>query len=288
MQTSLCFPHGKQHKEGQQAPGWDVITAHKPLCVINNQIAHIVLVLSARSTGRLSQNLYWVGQQEQWQWLMINIFCQQRCFCALINIAPLSQPSCWDLLFQDFDRCALGMIYKLSKPFTIIEQRGKYLQTTTFAEMKPDQRWHPKFWAVETLIHLRLQALIECYNINTADAISRLDIEPVQDEKAKWMMFMKRWCHYTMHSPTTVNQKLLESSLTLVNGQSVSEGYRRFEECKNGLWEILHIVSATNLIIMPKDVENLFSVSYGRLLQVMGALSQIRSHFIFAGLFNLV
>ena len=99
---------------------------------------------------------------------------------------------------------------------------------------------------------------------------------------------MKCWCHYTMHAPTTVNQKLLASSLTLVNGQSVSEGYGRFEECKNGLWEILHIVSATNLIIMPKDVENLFSVSYGRLLQVMGALSQIRSHFIIADMFDLV
>ena len=34
------------------------------------------------------------------------------------------------------------------------------------------------------------------------DAISRLDFSPVQDEKANWMMFMKCWCHYTMHAPT--------------------------------------------------------------------------------------
>jgi len=34
-----------------------------------------------------------------------------------------------------------------------------------------------------------------------ADAISRLDFGPVQDEKAYCMMFMKCWCHYTMHVP---------------------------------------------------------------------------------------
>ena len=35
-----------------------------------------------------------------------------------------------------------------------------------------------------------------------ADAISRLDFGPVQDEKANWMMFTKCWCHYTTHAPT--------------------------------------------------------------------------------------
>ena len=35
-----------------------------------------------------------------------------------------------------------------------------------------------------------------------ADAISRLDFGPVQDEKANWMTFTKCWCHYTMHAPT--------------------------------------------------------------------------------------
>ncbi len=34
-----------------------------------------------------------------------------------------------------------------------------------------------------------------------ANAISGLDIGPVQDEKANWMMFTKCWCHYTMHAP---------------------------------------------------------------------------------------
>jgi hypothetical protein len=35
-----------------------------------------------------------------------------------------------------------------------------------------------------------------------ADAISRLDFGPVQDEKANWMTFMKCWCHYMMHALT--------------------------------------------------------------------------------------
>ena len=33
-----------------------------------------------------------------------------------------------------------------------------------------------------------------------ADAISRLDFGPVQDEKANWMTFTKCWYHYTVHS----------------------------------------------------------------------------------------
>ncbi len=43
-----------------------------------------------------------------------------------------------------------------------------------------------------------------------ADAISRLDICPVQEEKTNWMMFKKRWCHYTMQAPpevSTTNQQ---------------------------------------------------------------------------------
>ena len=35
-----------------------------------------------------------------------------------------------------------------------------------------------------------------------AEAISRLDLGPGQDEKANRMKFMKCWCHYTMHAPT--------------------------------------------------------------------------------------
>jgi hypothetical protein len=39
--------------------------------------------------------------------------------------------------------------------------------------------------------------------LNTvANAISRLDFDPVQDEKANWMMFTKCWCHCTMHALT--------------------------------------------------------------------------------------
>jgi hypothetical protein len=57
----------------------------------------------------------------------------------------------------------------------------------------------------------RLRLLLEEYGLkimhikgihNTvADAISRLDFGPVHDEKAKWMMFTKCWCHYTMLAP---------------------------------------------------------------------------------------
>ena len=35
-----------------------------------------------------------------------------------------------------------------------------------------------------------------------ADAISRLDTCPVQEEKTNWMMFTKCWCHYTMLAPS--------------------------------------------------------------------------------------
>ena len=43
-----------------------------------------------------------------------------------------------------------------------------------------------------------------------ADAISRLDFGPVQDEKANWMTFTKYWCHYTMQATpmeSTTNQQ---------------------------------------------------------------------------------
>ena len=43
-----------------------------------------------------------------------------------------------------------------------------------------------------------------------ADAISRLDICPVQEEKTNLMMFTKCWCHYTMQAPpeeSTTNQQ---------------------------------------------------------------------------------
>ena len=43
-----------------------------------------------------------------------------------------------------------------------------------------------------------------------ADAISRLDTCPVQEEKTNWMTFTTHWCHYTMQAPpeeSTTNQQ---------------------------------------------------------------------------------
>ncbi len=43
-----------------------------------------------------------------------------------------------------------------------------------------------------------------------ANAISRLDICPVQEEKTNWMTFTQHWCHYTMQAPqkkSTTNQQ---------------------------------------------------------------------------------
>jgi hypothetical protein len=42
--------------------------------------------------------------------------------------------------------------------------------------------------------------------------------------------------------PCTANQNYPYTSRTLANGQSVREGYGRFEECKDGLRDILYIV----------------------------------------------
>ena len=39
--------------------------------------------------------------------------------------------------------------------------------------------------------------------IHNANANSRLDFGPVQDNKANWMMLTKCWCHYTMHAHST-------------------------------------------------------------------------------------
>jgi hypothetical protein len=49
-----------------------------------------------------------------------------------------------------------------------------------------------------------------------ADAISKLDFGPVQDEKANWMTFMKCWCHYTMHAPTEESSHTNEHQINLV------------------------------------------------------------------------
>ena len=44
------------------------------------------------------------------------------------------------------------------------------------------------------------------------------------------------WANYT------ANWKHPYTTYTLANGQSVRDGYRRFEECKGALREILYIV----------------------------------------------
>ena len=43
---------------------------------------------------------------------------------------------------------------------------------------------------------------IKSIHNTVADAISKLDICPVQEEKTNWMTFTKCWCHYTMHALT--------------------------------------------------------------------------------------
>jgi hypothetical protein len=54
-------------------------------------------------------------------------------------------------------------------------------------------------------------------NQNTvAYTTSRLDFYPVQDEKAKWMMFMKCWCHYTMHAPTAESTYTHQHQMNMV------------------------------------------------------------------------
>ena len=49
-----------------------------------------------------------------------------------------------------------------------------------------------------------------------ADAISRLDFDPVQDEKANWMLFTKCWCHYTMHAPPEESSTNQQHQMNLV------------------------------------------------------------------------
>jgi len=48
------------------------------------------------------------------------------------------------------------------------------------------------------------------------DAMSRLDFGPVQDERANRMMFMKCWCHYTMHAPTEESTHTHQHQINMV------------------------------------------------------------------------
>ena len=49
-----------------------------------------------------------------------------------------------------------------------------------------------------------------------ANAISRLDFGPVQDDKANWMSFTKCWCHYTMHAPPEESSTNQQHQMNLV------------------------------------------------------------------------
>jgi hypothetical protein len=40
-----------------------------------------------------------------------------------------------------------------------------------------------------------------------ADAISRLDFSPVQDDRANWMTFTQHWCHHTMQEKQTITDQ---------------------------------------------------------------------------------
>ena len=50
-----------------------------------------------------------------------------------------------------------------------------------------------------------------------ADAISRLDFGPVQDEKANWMTFTKCWCHYTTHVPKEESTQKHQHHMNMVS-----------------------------------------------------------------------
>jgi len=49
-----------------------------------------------------------------------------------------------------------------------------------------------------------------------ANAISRLDFGPVQDEKDNGMMFTKIWCHYTMHARTEDSTLICHHQMNMV------------------------------------------------------------------------
>eukprot|EP00804_Cyclotella_cryptica_P019249 CCRYP_006145-RA/>CCRYP_006145-RA protein AED:0.47 eAED:0.41 QI:0/0/0/0.5/1/1/2/0/578 len=49
-----------------------------------------------------------------------------------------------------------------------------------------------------------------------ADAISRLDSGPTQDDNANWMTFTKCWCHYTEHASSAESTSDHQESINLV------------------------------------------------------------------------
>ena len=49
-----------------------------------------------------------------------------------------------------------------------------------------------------------------------ADAISRLDYGPIQDDKANWMTFMKCWCHFMLHRENAMSTYNHQEQMNLV------------------------------------------------------------------------
>eukprot|EP00804_Cyclotella_cryptica_P022875 CCRYP_005078-RA/>CCRYP_005078-RA protein AED:0.09 eAED:0.31 QI:0/0/0/1/0/0/2/0/321 len=49
-----------------------------------------------------------------------------------------------------------------------------------------------------------------------ADAISRLDIGPIQSEHKNWMTFTKCWCHYTMQEESVIDTSAYQEEMNLV------------------------------------------------------------------------
>eukprot|EP00804_Cyclotella_cryptica_P016667 CCRYP_001970-RA/>CCRYP_001970-RA protein AED:0.64 eAED:0.67 QI:0/0/0/1/0/0/2/0/214 len=57
---------------------------------------------------------------------------------------------------------------------------------------------------------------IKGINNTVADAISRLDSGPTQDDNANWMTFTKCWCHYTEHASSADSTSDHQESINLV------------------------------------------------------------------------
>ena len=49
-----------------------------------------------------------------------------------------------------------------------------------------------------------------------ANAISRLDICPVQEEKTNWMTFTKHWCHYTKEASPEESKTTQQHQMNMV------------------------------------------------------------------------
>jgi hypothetical protein len=73
-----------------------------------------------------------------------------------------------------------------------------------------------------------------------ANAISRLDYGPIQDNKTNWMKFMKCWCHYNMH---------IESAESTYNHQE--QIHLVFENCNEE--NVIYPLTVTEVTQAQKD-----------------------------------